>query len=383
MASRRRPLASAFFVVAAVTLIVGCSSGTRTYSNSASSASFGSTSLGGASPGSTSASTDSGGAGPEVSGIPAAPAGPLEKTNLLVYAVPTTDAAGLYVAQYDGLFRDEGLNVTIKAATSDETVINVQALDSADVIAGNYVSLMEAQDNYDNGILPSGNNPNPPEDEISSNLDVIAEASIMNPGDAGLFVPADSAITSVAALAGKTVGINAPLNIAYLMISSFLEANGMSPAAVHYAYYPFPDMIGALTKHEVQVAFLTEPYISIAEESYGLSELTNLDEGLTQNFPVEGYAVTKQWASQNPNTLAAFTRALEQGQDLADTDRELAEKALMTEIPGLTARYAAVLTLENYPIGPVAVPHLQRIADDMALYGLLPANFDVKQMIGP
>ena len=47
-----------------------------------------------------------------------------------------------------------------------------------------------------------------------------------------------------------------------------------------------------------------------------------------QDFPIQGYAVTAKWAKQNPNTLKAFTIALSQGQQVADTDRAAVENVL-------------------------------------------------------
>jgi ABC-type nitrate/sulfonate/bicarbonate transport system substrate-binding protein len=49
--------------------------------------------------------------------------------------------------------------------------------------------------------------------------------------------------------------------------------------------------------------------------------LVDLDQGATTAFPVEGYVVTKQWAVKYPHTLAAFYKALEEGQQIADTSR--------------------------------------------------------------
>ena len=41
---------------------------------------------------------------------------PLEKTSIVVDAFPAIDSAGLYIAQMDGLFAAQGLNVTIVPA---------------------------------------------------------------------------------------------------------------------------------------------------------------------------------------------------------------------------------------------------------------------------
>jgi NitT/TauT family transport system substrate-binding protein len=315
--------------------------------------------------------------------IPPAPTGKLEKTNIVVNTVPTVDSAGLYVAQYMGYFKQAGLHVTIQQSQNTEQVLNDQALDTVDVTAGNYVSYIEAQDNYDNGYMPSGNLQNPTWQEISSNLDIFAEASVMNPGYAGLFVLPGSPIKTIADLKGVTIGINAPDNFAYLMVAAFLEENDISYKSVTFEYYPFQDMQTELDNHAIDVAFLAEPYVSEAEETGGLTELTNLDEGMTTNFPIEGYAVTKQWAQSYPNTLQAFTHALEQGQALADTNRAVAEQALVAEIPGIKQQYAALVTLENYPIGSVDPTRIERVADDMVQFQLLLGdNFNAQDMIG-
>jgi NitT/TauT family transport system substrate-binding protein len=353
MVLRRHVLPTALAVLAASGMLVGCGS------------------------------TGTGGNASDSSAIPAGPTGKLEKTNIVVNTAPTVDAAGLFVAQYEGLFKAAGLHVKIQISQNTEQVLNDQALDTVDVTAGNYVSYIEAQNNYDNGYLPSGNLQNPTWQQISSNLDVFAEASVMNPGYAGLFVLPGSQIKSIANLKDATIGINASGNYAFLMVAAFLEENNISYKSVKFADIPFEDMQSALAKNEIQAAFLAEPYVSEAEETSGLSELTNLDEGMTTNFPIEGYAVTKQWAQSYPNTLLAFTHALEQGQEIADTDRAIAEKALIAAVPGTTQQYAALVTLDNYPIGPVDSTRIARVADDMSQFDLLQGDdFNAQALLG-
>ena len=48
--------------------------------------------------------------------------------------------------------------------------------------------------------------------------------------------------------------------------------------------------------------------------------LADLNQGATTDFPVLGYVVTRQWAKRYPHTLAAFYKALGEGQQIADTD---------------------------------------------------------------
>lgn len=306
----------------------------------------------------------------------------VEKPDLTVAVVPTTDSTGFYVALHDGLFAAQGLHIKYEVAASGERVINQQALGQVDISAGNYVSYIEAQQNYNRG-LRATNISNPNSTQIAADMDIFDEASVMQPGFVGLFTLPGSPIRSVADLAGKTIGINAPGNVAYLLLASFLEANGISPRSIHFKYFAFPVMTQALVSHQVDVAFLAEPFVSLAEETVGALELTNLDEGANNAFPIEGYAVTKRWAAKYPGTLAAFQRALEQGQEIADTNRSAAERAMEAyrSTDGVDPQIAAVMTFESYPLGGVDSVRLQRVADVMQQFALLPSSFDVRQMI--
>ena len=70
--------------------------------------------------------------------------GPLEKTNLVVAAVPAMDSAGLYIAQQRGYFAQEGLHVTIEPAISSADVIKKQLAGKFDITAGAYPSYILA-----------------------------------------------------------------------------------------------------------------------------------------------------------------------------------------------------------------------------------------------
>jgi NitT/TauT family transport system substrate-binding protein len=317
-------------------------------------------------------------------GFTLAQVGHLEQSTITVGAVPTTDSTGLYVAEYEGLFAKYGLHVNIVRETSAETAVNALALNQLQILTGNYVSFIESQINWDNGVKPTAI-ANPSDTQISADVDLFAEASIEQPGFVGLFTPQGSKITTIADLKGKSIGINAPNNVAYLLTAAFLEANDIPPSSVHFVSIPFPLMEGALLSHKVDVAFLAEPFISIAEETGGVTMLTNLDQGATAAMPIQGYAATKAYARSHPNTMAAFEDALKQGQEIATNDRHLAEVATAKYAfpPGTPgpALFTAIMQFEQYPLGNVDVARLQRVATLMRSFGLI-RPFNVAKMLG-
>ena len=311
----------------------------------------------------------------------AAPA--VEQSDLNVAVVPAVDSAGFFVALHEGLFAAHGLNVTFIPAVSSETVINAQALDEPtdriDISCGNYVSYLQAQQNYDRGQRSSSTS----DPMVAADLEIFAEGSVMEPGTQGLYVMPGSRISTLAGLEGKTVGVNAPGNILYLLVASVLANHGLRVSGVHFAYYALPDMATMLKEGKIAAAVLPEPFATQAEQSMGVTMIADLDQGATAAFPVQGCAVTRQWAAAHPVTLAAFRAAFEQGQQIADANRSIVEQSMEAlKAPlGLSKVTAAMISLDSYPVGPVDPVRIQRVADVMREFLGFPA-FNARSMIG-
>jgi NitT/TauT family transport system substrate-binding protein len=336
-----RTMAAAVAAAGAVVLAAGCSSGT--------------------------AATDQAGAAGGVSTAGGTgPIGPIEKPDVTVAVVPAVDSAGFFIALHQGFFKAAGLNVTFVPAISSETAIADQIKGTYDITAGNYVSYIQSQQ--------SG----------QGSFDIFAEGSVMTIGAQALYTIPGSDIKTLADLQGKTVGINAPNNILYLLTASVLNENGINVKRVRFTSdYPFPLMATALENDKIQAAVLPEPFASEAEQGNGVTTLSDLNQGATSSFPIEGYVATKKWAKQYPNTLKAFERALAEGQTLANTNRVDLEAAMEALPKGMSVSpaTAAVMALDNYPVNQVDPVRLQRVANAMTQFIGFP-KFDMTSMIG-
>jgi NitT/TauT family transport system substrate-binding protein len=171
----------------------------------------------------------------------------------------------------------------------------------------------------------------------------------MEPDNQALYTLAGSPITTIAGLEGRKIGVNVLDNIGTLLISSVLEEHGLSVKKVHFVAMPFPAMAQALHRHVIDAAWLPEPFGSEFSATMGLQELCDLDQGATTSFPVGWYVVTKAWAKRYPRTLAAFLDALQQGQEIADTQRSAVEQP-MEKLPSpytVPPMIASVMSLET------------------------------------
>jgi len=310
----------------------------------------------------------------------------VEKPDLTVAVVPAVDSAGFFIALEEGLFKAQGLNVKFVPAISSATVIDQQAEGKIDITAGNYVSYIQAQSNWDAGMQPSPSHP----DVLAANLDIFAQGSVLQPGVIGLYTMPDSPITTLAQLKGRIIGNNAPKNLTYMLAASVLSDHGISPRDVHFvvAKGGFPKMPAELKADDFNAVVLNEPFGSIAALTDGAVTLADFDQGATTNFPVEGYVVTKQWAQKYPRTLAAFYKALEEGQQIADTNRAPVEAAF-EKLPsplGLPKETAALISLDSYPVstgpvGSVDMAQLKRVVDIMQRFLGFNQAFNIDSML--
>jgi NitT/TauT family transport system substrate-binding protein len=296
-----------------------------------------------------------------------------EKPDVTVAALPAADLAGLYLAQDDGFFAQQGLHVKIVKIASSAAVIADQLQGEVDITAGSYVAYITAQ-------------------AAGAKFRILAEASALRPHTRVLVIPTASPIRSVDELVGKKIGLNGTNSIGTLLISALLAQHGISPGKVTFVTDAkgFPAMPAQLKDGTWAAAFLAEPYVTVAGEAYGERELADLDQGATLNFPIDGYMATQAWAEKYPKTAAAFVRAIEEGQALADSDRAAVEAA-MGESDKLSHQVTALMALPDYPVGPVDTRRIQRTAEAMLQFGLLGQQYatEVQQgtlvgsMIGP
>jgi NitT/TauT family transport system substrate-binding protein len=280
-----------------------------------------------------------------------------ELASITVGALPATDLAGLYIAEEQGLFARQGLHVTIEPIASSEAVITAQLKGQVDIGAGSYIPYLAAQ-------------------AAGARFRILAQASTLKPDTRVLVTTGNSPVETVGQLVGKKIGVNGTNSIGTLLVSMLLADNGISPAKVHFVTDPqgFPAMPARLQAGAWTAAFLAEPYITYAGEKYGEQILADLDQGSAVDFPIDGYVATAAWAQKYPKTAAAFVRAIEAAQSLADSNSPMVQTAI-AKYDNLGPLVTSSMALSGYPTGPVAKGPVQRVALAMLQFGMLEPQY--------
>jgi NitT/TauT family transport system substrate-binding protein len=296
-------------------------------------------------------------------------------TVVTVDSVPASEEGGLYVAAYEGFFAQQGLTVKIKPITGGEAGIPDLQAGRADLVAGNYVSSILAQ--------MAGKFDGKPAD-----MRIIAAGSELQPGSEALYVMPGSKYKTVASLGQDhaRVGLNTANDVGDVMVGALLEDTGYALKDIRQVVPAgaFPDLLKMLPAGKVDAIWLPEPLGTIAEQQLGAVPLADFDQGSMQNFPFTGYIGSTRWVQTHASTVAAFLRALAEGQELADTDRAAVESA-MEKYTGIPPLVADNMSIDSYPL-TMDLPELQRVPDSMYQYGLTPgakSAYQITKMVQP
>jgi NitT/TauT family transport system substrate-binding protein len=285
--------------------------------------------------------------------------------SITVGALPVVDDVSAYIAADDGIFKKDGLNVTIKQVLQSTLAIPEMQKGAIDIIGGgNYVTFIKA----------SATEPaNPP-------YRILSEAATCASGSFDVLTLPSSGIQTPADLEHKTIAVNLTNNIQTLMIDSVLKSEDVNPALVRFVVIPFPKMVAALKTHRVDAISAVEPFITTAEQEVGAQPILDQCSGPDSNLPLSGYFSTSAWAQQHPEAVRRFQQAMAQAQGIADTDRAQVEKTLLKYVAGLTPVQAATITLEQFPIALDSV-QLNRVSDLMQEAGLIRSSVQASSLI--
>jgi len=248
--------------------------------------------------------------------------GPVALDSVAIGHVPVESFALLYVAQSQGFFIDNGLNVTIADYSTGTTAVN--ALTNGDIDIGGsseYVVAVNAVENQNISIIAAC--------AESQFVDLIAR------NDRGIYAPMD--------LNGKTIG-TAKGTVAEFDLGRFLEANGMNMQNITLAYLLPSEFAIAIVNGTLDAVVSWQPYTESIEMQLGT--------GFTQ-WPLQTdapfYSVLSarnDWLTSHPETTQKLLSALAQAQTYL-SDNPVETQQIIKHRFNYTEEYTATVWSRN------------------------------------
>jgi NitT/TauT family transport system substrate-binding protein len=127
-----------------------------------------------------------------------------------------------------------------------------------------------------------------------------------DPADEGttiLAVANDSPLHGPKDLAGKTIGVPTLVGLSTACVRALLAANGVADASVKFVEVPPPTVIPALQRGTVDVALLSEPFVTFGKgviRSISSPFDVAADRGKTKQFCVSVWYASKPWFEADP-----------------------------------------------------------------------------------
>lgn len=283
-----------------------------------------------------------------------------EPTEIRLAFVPATTGLLVNVAQQQGFFADNGLNVELMPTTNVSEIIPTLG-QQVEISLGTSTDLIRAADSGLDVVQILGNT-----------IDTEDNPFVR------VIVPADSGIEGVADLAGRRVSSPTLSGVIHVATLFWAQQEGIDPASIEGVQVPPPATVEQFNAGQVDAAQALEPFagalVGMGNTSIG-DPFASIGLPLATNF----WVANGEWAANNPDAVAAFATSLEQAQASIEADEEAA-RAILMEYTGMPAPVAAGVALPTFDLD-IRTDDLNRWVDVLVSLNQFEGEIDVNELV--
>lgn len=281
-----------------------------------------------------------------------------EVDEVAVGVIPIVDIAPLHLGTKKGFFAKHNIKLTLTEAQGGAAIVPGVVSNKFQFGFSNVTSLVLAKSKgLPLKIVANGNN----------------STGTVRKDFGSVIVPDDSPIKRARDLEGKKVAINTLKNINESTVRAAVTADGGDETKVKFVELPFPDIVPALEKGEVDAGQVVEPFQTIGKQG-GMREVAwNMADPI-KDMTVAAYFTTEQQLKKDPDLAQRFTAAV--GESLAYAESHQDEvRQILPSYMKLDPKVAAELTLPKWPT-EVNKQSVQELADLAAKEKILDKPLD-------
>jgi NitT/TauT family transport system substrate-binding protein len=216
---------------------------------------------------------------------------PAEPQTLRIAVLPILDAFPLYVAQEQGYFADQNLEVVLVPVKSGPERDQLMQAGQVDAMINEIVSVLFYNQTETKVVI------------VRFARTATADSPVFS-----ILAAADSGIENVEDLAGVEIGVSQATVIEY-MTDRVLENAGLAPdEIVKIAVPSIPDRLALLQSGELAAATLPEPVASLAELS-GAAVI--IDDSSLPEVGTSVFSFSADTIAEKPEAVSGFLAALE------------------------------------------------------------------------
>lgn len=297
-------------------------------------------------------------------GADPAPAAAQQLEQIRVNRIPIAAYSPTDLAMERGWFKDEGIDVIVAAVAPGAVAMQGLVANRLELIYTSIDAAMKARANGFDVIVIANNN----------------SAHTKLPDGGALLARADSGITSLKQLEGKTVIVNVLNNVNWAFTREAVLRAGGDPNKVQFLEIGFPQMNDAVVAGRAAAASNTEPFTTVGMEA-GLKPISFMFTDVQPGLNIAGWVARGTWVNEHPKAVAAFRKVLQRSIDLLEHNEQERISAIVkyTQLKEEIVR-KAVFDPWTTRLDP---DDLQKQVVIYQRHGMIDKVFDAKVMIAP
>lgn len=264
----------------------------------------------------------------------------------------------IYLADREGFFAEEGIEVQFEEFAGGAEILPAFSSGAVDAAFSNHVSTVSAVQEGLDFVCVTGSDNSPAEPPDTGNI----------------LVAADSDVTELTDLEGRTVGVNNVDSILSLFFTALLSDAGVDVDSIEFVEVPFPNMGDALGGDQVDAVGNIEPFNTLLQQQGVAEVLSPLYHPVRSNTELGCYGFTQEFIDDRPEVVEGFVRAHERGKELAASDHDLTLEAI-GEWTEMDSDLVEEIVWSDWQPG-ASEEDLQAIADLMFEHGFIDEEFD-------
>lgn len=289
---------------------------------------------------------------------------PGEMTTLKVGLVPITAVAPIYIGMEQGFFEEEGIELELTMGMGGPSAVAGVESGSVDIAISDSVAMIRTA-------------------ATGINLTSLINAGAVDENGVGgsqVVVAADSDITSVGDLEGKTIGIFNLQSTNELNVRAAIDAEGGDSSTLSFVSLEFTAMLAALQRGDIDAAGMAEPNLSLALDA---GEVRTVLDYYPIVFP-SGTSITlwftgtKQLDSKL-ESIEGFVTAMEKAAKYSDENPDEV-RAIIPSYSGLSAEMLTDVPLQKYS-APLTPADFDKSTELLKKYGGLVETPDMSDLI--
>jgi NitT/TauT family transport system substrate-binding protein len=296
-------------------------------------------------------------------GVLFSPPGAAAQEKIRLGVLPFSESLAAIVADKQGFFKEEGLEVETSKFESGAIAVPVLQSGRMDIVLSNTVATFQA---------------------IEQGLDavVLAPGAVVRaspPDTTTALIVRKGSIKSMKDLEGKRIAVNVINSSAWLHMVAALEKHGVDRAKVRFTEVPFPQMNDPLLNGQLDAVGQVEPFRS-ALMATGNAEIVSWTYVETApNSDITQYVALTPWVEKNHATAARFVRALTKGAQFTASN-EAATRDINQQFTNLNPALKDKVLLPRLGTA-INLREMNHTMEMMQKYGLLKAPVDLSKRV--